>query len=528
MRRALALLIIVGCWGTTATQASTSTDVRRYLEGLDAGALPTVGGARLREPEQLSAIYRSRNHQPIWTGAGPLRGRGGEILRAVELSTEHGLNQRNYHHGALAALLGTEPEGIAFELLATDAFLHQVRHRSTGAVSPRQLDPDWHLIAEEADPEAALAAALAGDLSVVDVLEALWPDSDEYDSLVARRAEILALGELEVEQIPRGPLHKPGQSSDRVILLKNRLLGPAEHAPLFDADLKAAVVAFQRSAGLEPDGIVGDATLEILNASRFSWIDRIDANLERWRWLPAHEPDTYIRVNIAAYSLRVIQSGEDALRMDVIVGRPYRRTPVFTETMKYVVFNPYWNVPFKLAVEDKLPTLKKNPAELADQGFEVRPAGQDQFLPVTGFDWSGVQRNNFRHLLRQQPGPKNALGQIKFMLPNAYAVYLHDTPSRDLFSKQERGFSSGCVRLSRPLDLARWILTHDGRPEQAQRVAEIVDSRETTTIYLRKPLPTYLVYFTAFTDDTGEVIFRRDLYQRDGAIVAALRSGASS
>jgi len=136
-----------------------------------------------------------------------------------------------------------------------------------------------------------------------------------------------------------------------------------------------------------------------------------------------------------------------------------------------------------------------------------------------------VTRGNFRHLLRQRPGPMNALGQVKFMLPNSHAVYLHDTPARELFGKQERGFSSGCVRLSRPMDLAAWILEHDGRSADVARIPQIVESGETVTIYLNKPLPTYLVYFTAFTDDAGEVVFRRDLYQRDGAIVAALRAG---
>src|SRR5690606_30046386 len=145
-----------------------------------------------------------------------------------------------------------------------------------------------------------------------------------------------------------------------------------------------------------------------------------------------------LRINIANFSLRVMQAGEEVLRMDVIVGKPYRRTPVFTETIKYMVFNPHWNVPHKLAVEDKLPALKSNPADLAVQGFEVRPSGADAFVPVTRVDWSQVERDTFHFLLRQRPGPDNALGRVKFMLPNPYAVYLHDTPTRELFSRRER------------------------------------------------------------------------------------------
>lgn len=531
--RWLALLALCG-WALTpaalAAQPDTRQLLRGYLEGLDAGAAPAIHGRRLHAPELVASTYRDRDHRPLWTGGGPLADQRTALLETMRQSADHGLPAAEYHQAALGALLeaGSAADLLALELLATDAFLTQARHRSTGAVSPRDLDTDWYLLAPEVDAVALLAATAAGTGSVAGNLDAQWPLSDEYHALVAHRARMLALGEVEVVQVPNGPLLRPGESGPRVVTLKERLFGPGEHTPLFDGELAEAVRAFQRAAGLEPDGLVGAATLEVMNASRFSWIDRIDANLERWRWLPAQEPDTYVRVNIAAFSLRVIQSGEDALRMDVIVGRPYRRTPVFTETIKYMVFNPFWNVPFRLAVQDKLPELKNDPAAMAAQGYEVRPEGSDGFVPVTDFDWSAVTRGNFRHLLRQLPGPRNALGQVKFMLPNSHAVYLHDTPARELFGKQERGFSSGCVRLSRPMDLAAWLLEHDGRSADVARIPQIVDSGETVTIYLNKPLPTYLVYFTAFTDDAGEVVFRRDLYQRDAAIVTALRAGQGS
>jgi len=300
-------------------------------------------------------------------------------------------------------------------------------------------------------------------------------------------------------------------------------MGPGDYSSVYDADLEHEVKAFQLAAGLEPDGLVGDGTLEVLNASRGSWIDRIDANLERWRWLPRATPSTYIRVNIASYRLRVIEDGETALAMNVIVGKPYRRTPVFTETMKYLVFNPYWNVPFSIATKDKLPLLKTDAAAEAAKGFDAKPRGSEVFVPVDAIDWTDVTRRGFDYLLRQRPGPQNALGQVKFMLPNPYSVYLHDTPSRELFAKQERGFSSGCVRLERPMVLAQWLLARDGHRD-AGRVDALIASAETSTIYLRKPVPVYIVYFTAFVDDDGHVAFRRDVYERDRAIVEALRA----
>ena len=523
----MVLLLCVDCPSAAADPASRS--IRQFLEGIDAGAPPEIAGQRLHNPGRLSALYTARDHKPLWTQSGPLAGQGHDLLRAIEDSGAHGLNPQNYHLAMLQALTrgstGIEKDGsaIAVELLASDAFLQQARHRSSGAVSPHQLDPDWHLVPEEVDTVALLLQTADGNRPVKGVLASQWPPQAEYQQLVTERARILELGDERAVRVSPGPLLKPGQTDERVIQLKERLLGPGEHTPIYDDALRESVVEFQRSAGLDTDGIVGPGTLEVLNAGRFSWIDRIDANLERSRWLPRRLPDTYVQVNIAAFTLRVVQHDHDALSMNVIVGRPYRRTPVFSEAIRYMVLNPYWNVPFKLAVEDKLPQLKKDPQVLTAQGFEVRPAGAELFVTLDSVDWSGVTRKNFNYLLRQRPGAKNALGRLKIMLPNEYAVYLHDTPSRELFSKQERGFSSGCIRLAEPMVLADWILRNDGQADKASQLPQLMANGETLTLHLTTPLPTFIVYFTAFTDATGAVVFRRDLYERDAPIVAALR-----
>lgn len=518
------LLTLLLC-DTARAEPETAAALRGFFEALN-GAEPVVADQPLYEAALLGALYQSRDNQPLWTDGGPLATQAAALVDAIEQSRAHGLNGAHYHLAALRKRIQDGTGGLAFELLASDAYLRQVRHRSAGVVSPRDLDRDWHLAAPEVDPRRALEQAAAAGTPIGPRLDALWPHSAEYQRLVEQRAQILSLGEVRTVAVPAGGLLRPGQENPRVMALKDRLLGPGEHSALFDPELREAVVAFQRAAGLEPDGIVGDATLEVLNASRFSWIDRIDANLERWRWLPADSPDTYVRVNIAAFTLRVIRGNEDALRMDVIVGRPYRRTPVFTAPIKYLVVNPYWNVPYRLAVQDKLPTLKRDPSELATQGFEVRAPGAERFAALDTVDWSSVDRHDFHYALRQRPGPLNALGQVKLMLPNPFDVYLHDTPSRELFNRQERSFSSGCIRLSRPLELASWVLRNDGQGAAAERLDKVVAGGETTTMYLHEPLPTYLVYFTAFTDDTADVVFRRDLYQRDAPIVAALRAGA--
>lgn len=519
-------VLLTSLLATAIAEASpdAATDIRGFIEGLDAGDVPAIAGRTLVKPDILIAVYRARDHEPLWLRGAPLERQVRNLLAAIDESAGHGFVPERYHQSAIDRLLqaADAKSKIALELLLTDAFLAQAVHRGQGAISPPNLDAEWGLPPPEFDAGAILVSIAKRRRSVATELESLWPSADEYRQLVRRRAEILASGDETTVQVPTGPLLKPGQTNDRVLMLKERLMGPGEHSPLYDDDLLREVKAIQRVAGLEPDGIVGDKTLEILNATRVSWIERIDANLERWRWLPREAPDDYIRVNIAAFTLRAIENGREQMQMNVIVGQPYRRTPVFTETIKYLVFNPYWNVPFSIATKDKLPALKANAAAEAGKGFDAKPQGSDVFVPVDAIDWQGVTPRTFNYLLRQRPGDQNALGKVKFMLPNPYSVYLHDTPGRDLFARQERSFSSGCIRLERPLELAEWLLRRERHPE-AGKASAIVATRETRTIYLKKPLPTYIVYFTAFELD-GDIVFRRDIYDRDRPIVAALRA----
>lgn len=505
----------------TISQAQQNTELRVFLEGLNSGEVPIVARRQLKSPKYLTEYYISRQHRPIWTGKGSLAKALPDLEKAIRDSAKHGLNPEYYHLSILS-----ETESISnnsLELLATDAFLTQVIHRSSGVVSVLELDPDWHLMPVERDPVAVLDQLEEAGDGVASTLEKLWPKHPEYNALLAERARIASLGKVMTELVPEGQVMKIGQSSERVALLKARLLGPGEHSNLYDDSLRLAVQSFQTEAGIEPDGIVGQATLEVLNATPVNWIDRIDANLERWRWLPHEQPPVMIRVNIAAFHLRAIQNGSNVFTMKVVVGKPYRNTPVFTEMLKYMVINPFWNVPNRLAIIDKLPLLQADPMKLAQQGFEVKMPGSDKFIPVSEMNWSKVSRRDFNYQLRQRPGPDNALGKVKFMLPNRFSVYLHDTNDKNLFTKQERSFSSGCIRLSEPVKLAQWLLSNEKRINEAANIETLIENGKTTTIYFEKPVPVYIVYLTAFTDDAGNIIFRRDLYKRDKLIVDGLR-----
>ena len=524
--RAVLLVLLIQLAPSTAhaVQTDIPTRIRAYLEGLGAGAVPVIEGRTLNEPGLLVQTYLAREHQPIWMPVAETGLEASQMLQAIERSQAHGFNPERYHRSAIEALLQQpgDESALPLELLLTDAFLSQAQHRSRGAVLPVDLDPAWQLPQPEVDAPALLQETAQRQADAEEVLELLWPGDEEYARLLNRRAELVAMHEETSEPIAAGPLLRPGQSSERVVALKRRLLGPGEYSTLYDETLEREVKAFQRSAGLEPDGIVGENTLEILNMTRVSWIDRLDANLERWRWLPRNTPDTYIRVNIAAFMLRVIENGATAWTMNVIVGKPYRETPVFTETIKYLVFNPYWNVPFSIATKDKLPLLKADAVALAEKGYEAKSQGGEAFVPVDAIDWSGVTARNFSFLLRQRPGVDNALGRVKFMLPNPWAVYLHDTPTIELFARMERSFSSGCIRLEQPLKLAAWMLNREGRPEAGELQA-MIESGVTQTIYLQDPVPVYIVYFTAFADEDQGVVFRRDVYGRDRKLVEALR-----
>lgn len=355
-------------------------------------------------------------------------------------------------------------------------------------------------------------------------LNALWPESSGYWRLIEARTGLLAAPDTTPQiRIPGGKTLKPGTSDDRVPLLRRRLGLSDSGDLLYSQQLAAAVSAFQTGAGLEPDGVLGPATLAALNRTREEKILQIEANLERWRWLPREFPDRYIWVNAADYRLTAVRRKRVELSMRVIVGRPYRQTPVFTESMKYLVINPYWDVPRNLAIRDQLPLLRADARAMAAKGFEAARLDDGRMQSVDTINWAQVSENAFPYRLRQKPGPANPLGFIKFMLPNEHAIYLHDTPARALFERTERTFSSGCIRIDDAVALAEWVLAGNPDHWDRARIENAITSGETRTIVLEEPTPVYIVYFTAYTDDSGNLILHRDIYDRDTRITAALR-----
>jgi murein L,D-transpeptidase YcbB/YkuD len=323
---------------------------------------------------------------------------------------------------------------------------------------------------------------------------------------------------------------KIGDSGPRIALLRGRLralghvLPETEDAAAFDSAVESAVAAFQRAIGLEADGVVGALTLSELNVTPTARIGQLRANLERWRWLPDDLGERHIRVNIAGFSLEARAGGQVEQVHDVIVGRIYRMTPVFSDAIRYVVLNPWWETPDSLARLDKLPLFQRDPDAVTRLGFEVWDK-HGKRLQAEHIDWPAYSAADFPFRLRQQPGEQNALGKVKLMFPNRHNVYLHDTPTKDLFLKSSRAFSSGCVRVSGAMELTRWVLQET--PEwHADKIAAALASGVETRANLVRPLPVHILYLTVVMDADGGLRFISDVYQRDQRLIRALANTA--
>ena len=281
---------------------------------------------------------------------------------------------------------------------------------------------------------------------------------------------------------------------------------------------------YQARNGQYIDGVVGRDTYAALNVPARRRARQIAANMERLRWLPRSLGDRYLVVDIAGFRLVVFEKDRPVLKMAVIVGRESRPTPIFTGRMNHVVFNPFWRVPRSIAIKDELPQIRKDPEFFATHDMEVfryQAGGGTTRIDPAAVDWSKVTEDSFGYLLRQKPGATNALGRVKFMFPNRYNVYLHDTPSQNLFRRSKRTFSSGCVRVARPIDLGEYLMA-DNPGWDRERFVATIEAGKTRTVNLNRRLPIYLVYLTAWAEGESPVGFRRDIYGRDGALIAAL------
>ncbi len=316
-----------------------------------------------------------------------------------------------------------------------------------------------------------------------------------------------------------GPLLKTGSSGPRVAALRERLSisgdfsGPQTRAAVYDEALKLAVQKFQARNGQEPDGAVGPATLNTLKISAADRLKLLQLNLRRWQADPADLGQRHVLVNMAGFELQAVEDGHVVLDLRTIVGRQYNETPIFSDRITLVEINPYWNAPATIAAKELLPTFISNTADAESKGYEIVRNGKAE--PLSSIDWQSYQgQTQLPFGVRQRPGQFNVLGQYKFLFPNNYNVYLHDTSSRSLFNKTVRTFSHGCVRVQNPQLLAGFLLK-DNIEWPPDRIFATAELGLHMTIKLRNPVPVHLMYMTAWMDRAGKVQFRPDIYGRD-------------
>ena len=484
----------------------------------------------------LFQFYIERDMAPVWVSDDAPTERAREVLRILETSRYDGLNPDNYGIKEIRRLISSDRSDDLAELdLRLSLSLMQfVADLGSGRTEPSTLDPELFVYPQDVDKAKAIkAAADAENIRVF--VGGYRPRQVEYwrlKGVLASYRAIARAGGWPV--IDDGPMLKQGDRSPRIAQLRARLMRGGdlarlvdEAAPidpeLFDQALAEAVESFQERHGLELDGHVGPNTLKALNTPIEEQIEQLVLNLERRRWMSDRVESRYVHVNLADFHLELIDDGDVAFDTPVVIGSLYNKTPVFTADMTYLVINPYWNVPKSIATKVLVPKVREDGEYLQRNGFELFEnwnKGAEQ-LDSTRIDWASVGADDFSYKLRQRPGPKNALGQLKFMLPNEYNIYLHDTPQQAHFSANERSFSHGCVRVADPEGLADAILAGQSGWTREQ-IFGAVESGERTQVNLDQKLPVQITYLTAWVDEDNRVHFRNDVYQRDQILADAL------
>ena len=496
----------------------------------------------------LAGFYRSRDFRSAWSSDNGLRWESMVLIRAIIEAELEGLRSEDYHRSSIEKLLidigddqaadkTPDPDKFTdFDLLLTDAFLLYGSHLSKGRVNPKKIQSEWFIKTRKVNLLKVLQYALETG-QIEESLNILRPQSDVYDAMkhhLKQYKDILELGGW--PRVPKGSLMQKGSRGKQVVTLRTRLnfsgdLGESKETDqaIFDDSLDEAVRRFQKRHGLLIDGMVGPETLAALNVPVEERIKKITFNMERWRWLPRDLGERYVLINVTNFELNIVEGEQILSTMRVVVGRKARPTPIFTGRMTYMELNPYWYIPGKIAREDILPRILDDPNYLSKENIRVFKTWKEPALEIDPgtIDWALITRSNFPFKLRQEPGLSNALGRIKFVFPNKFSVFLHDTPARALFNKTKRSSSSGCIRVENPIELAEYLLK--GKLERKPKwnrdnIMTAINKGKRKILVIPDPIKVHVLYLTAWVEKDGTLNFRDDIYGKDKPLKKALEN----
>ena len=541
----LGLCLAGGAGAAPAQSEGAQGAVPRVIPAVMAGAmaraLDTARDSTFRQAvaeaagsdRDLAEFYRETGYAAVWTGDDAAhRARRAALLRALGDAGLHGLPEGRYDRAALLARMAdirSTQEMGEVEVALSRAFLAYARDVQSGVVVPGRVDNDIKRDVPRRTAGDLLAGISRGDPRAM--LRALPPQTNEYRRLMKERLrlqEMIAQGGWGAP-VP-GEKLEPGDTGAAVIALRDRLVAQGYLArsatAQFDGRIQAALQAFQVDHGLEIDGIAGPSTLAALNVAPEARLASVLVAMERERWLPAERGTRHILVNLADFSARILDDDRVTFETRAVVGKDQggRRSPEFSDRMNHMIVNPTWHVPRSITVNEYLPKMQANRNAVGHlRVYDSR--GRE--VPRSAVNFRAYSARSFPFRLKQPPSDSNALGLVKFMFPNKYNIYLHDTPQKHLFAREKRDFSHGCIRLAQPFDFAYALLAAQ-EDDPKGRFHTALDSGRETRINLEDHVPIHLIYRTAITRAGGHIQYRDDVYGRDARIWEALeRAGVS-
>ncbi|MBN3520007.1 L,D-transpeptidase family protein [Algoriphagus lutimaris] len=536
-----ASIFIVGRIG----RSDLTEEIEMRLSSYDEKQAVQVAGEPLLSSEEIKAFYLKRDFEEIWSENGKINSLAENFLMEIENVKYDGLNPEDYNqiliqeffeeiHGNRKILKPkSTPELVDLEFLMTDAFLRLSKDLEVGKVAPNERGSYWKLAAKESKIHSLdLLDEVAVGLDIQKALASLYPEIEMYTKGRKVIQTLYEKGEedtLSWKPVSFEHFLKVGDRHASVTGLRDRLKFwgflqeyEVKDALLFDSIIWKGLKNYQMENGMNPDGAIGELTADFLNDSPEKLIEIASVNLERMRWMPEIKwEEELVLVNIANYQLDYMKDGDTILSAKVIVGKEYNESPVFIAPMSYIVFSPYWNIPPSITQDEIIPSVRKNGDYLKEKNMEL-VSNSGEVLNPKQVNWMGKEGTDFPYRIRQKPGGLNSLGLVKFMFPNDYNIYIHDTPARSLFARESRALSHGCIRIQYPDQFAKALLGN--KKWTRERIQKAMHQEQEEVVELDREVPVLLLYLTFWTDEAGHAHFRHDIYNRDTELIKKLKA----